>query len=60
MLTLYGFPTDVPFSMSELYRILLQDKKRKGDSIDLVIPEAIGRCTLRRITLKELEERLCE
>ena len=60
MLTLYGFPTEVPFSMSELYQILLQDKKRKGDSIDLVIPEAIGRCTLRRITLKELEERLCE
>ena len=32
------------------------DKKRKGSSIDIVVPERIGRCALKRISMEELKE----
>ena len=58
ILTTYGFDLTVPFEKGELIETMLSDKKRKGDFIDLVIPNEIGKCELKRITVKELKELL--
>ncbi len=60
ILNVYGFSTQMPWDMPTLCAIMRADKKRKGDEIDLVIPERIGSCVLKRLHLKELEQILCE
>ena len=51
----YGFDLSIDYSMDELYNIMLSDKKRKGGVIDLVGPERIGKCVLKRRTTEELK-----
>lgn len=51
-----GFSLSCPYSAKELASAALHDKKRRGDMISLVIPEAIGSCTLKKIPVEELEE----
>ena len=58
ILNTYGFDLTVPYKNVELIDTMLADKKRKGDFIDLVIPNEIGKCELKRITVKELKELL--
>ena len=52
----YGFDLSIDYSMDELYNIMLSDKKRKGGVIDLVVPEYIGKCVLKRVTTEELKD----
>ena len=42
------------FSPEELAEAALGDKKRAGDAITLVVPEKIGRCTMRTVPVGEL------
>lgn len=49
----YGFDTDCPFGAEELYDAALSDKKRKGDTINLVLPHEIGNCDLFRMPVGE-------
>ena len=51
----YGFDLSIDYSMDELYNIMLSDKKRKVGVIDLVVPERIGKCVLKRLTTEELK-----
>ena len=51
----YVFDLSIDYSMDELYNIMLSDKKRKGGVIDLVVPERIGKCVLKRLTTEELK-----
>ncbi|MDR0531467.1 MAG: 3-dehydroquinate synthase [Oscillospiraceae bacterium] len=46
-----GLPTEWDGSREDIARALLQDKKRAGDAIDLVIPLRIGACELRRMPI---------
>jgi len=55
LLKLYNFDLTVDFEQKVLYDIMKADKKRKGDFIDIVVPETIGTCVLKRITMEELE-----
>lgn len=41
-----GLPVRCPFDAHALAGAVLSDKKRRGDTVTLVIPEAIGRCAL--------------
>lgn len=59
ILKAYGFELNIAQSDKVLYDIMRTDKKRKGNYIDLVIPEEIGRCRLQRVTVDELGELLC-
>lgn len=56
ILRTYGFDLTVPYEKEVLLDTMLSDKKRKGDFIDLVIPERIGKCVLKRVDTKELKE----
>ena len=49
-----ALPTRSPFPAAQLARAALTDKKRKGSSITLVLPERIGRCRLQTIPVEEL------
>ena len=56
MLELWGFDLTRRYTKEEIYGIMQTDKKRKGSSIDIVVPERIGRCALKRISMEELKE----
>ena len=54
LLRAYHLPVDCPFTAKELVRIALSDKKRKGNSITLVLPLRVGKSRLHRISADEL------
>ncbi len=51
-----GFDLSIPYTSEELCRYALIDKKIRGNTIAMVVPEAIGRCRLQKITLDDLSE----
>ena len=51
-----GLPTGCDFSAKELTEAALNDKKRKGDEIDLILPYSIGDSRIYSIPVSELEE----
>ncbi len=51
----YGLPTECLYPPSELCKLMLADKKRRGDRITLVVPVEIGKCRLAEIPVSELE-----
>ncbi len=57
-LSALGLPTACAFTPEALYQAALHDKKRGGGTINLVLPEEIGRCSLRRVELSVLRELL--
>lgn len=58
LLVKYGFDISCDYSACELYDAILSDKKRRGGSISVVLPRAIGNCTLVDMPVEELYEKL--
>lgn len=56
LLNKYSLPTSVSFSCKEIAEIALNDKKRAGGTITLVIPEKAGKCYLKKMPVAELED----
>ncbi len=54
ILTLYGLPTHVPYSLEALSDAVLSDKKMVGRAISLVVPRAVGRCELQMFSATAL------
>ncbi len=52
-LRLHGLPTELPRPVGELLPYIASDKKRAGDRLTLVVPEAIGACRLMPMPLDE-------
>jgi len=50
----FGFPLDVPYPAETLAEIALRDKKRKGKSINLIIPIRKGEGVLKTIDVDDL------
>ncbi len=55
LLTKYSLPSTTAFTASQLTENALNDKKRAGESITLVIPQEAGRCILKKFPVSELE-----
>ena len=51
-----GLPYETGFSAKEIANAAMNDKKRFGGEITLVIPERMGKCILKNVNTKELEE----
>ena len=49
----HGLDTSCRWGADEVFEAALHDKKRAGDAIDLVIPHAVGDCTIERTPLSE-------
>jgi len=55
MLQLYELPRHTTYSVADITRACLSDKKRDGGNITFVLPKKIGSCTLKKIPILELE-----
>lgn len=51
-----GLPVTCPYPAKALAEAALSDKKRTGDSVTLVLPQAIGHCELCKIDVSQLED----
>lgn len=49
-----GYAAHTDFTAAELAEAVLGDKKVSGDSIDLVVPQAIGRCSVKKTPLADI------
>lgn len=54
----YGFDISCDFCADELFDAILSDKKRRGDTITVVLPKSIGNCILVTMPVAELHEKL--
>ena len=54
LLAQYRLPTASPFAAAELEQAMAADKKRKGDSLTLVVPYGIGDSRLVKISMSQL------
>ena len=51
----FNLPTETSFSLQELMDVLLSDKKRSGNRITFVIPQEIGKCCLKTLSVDTIE-----
>ncbi len=56
LLEKFGLPIFTHHSAAELAEMALSDKKRSGDTVNLVVPESIGVCTLLPTPVDTMEE----
>ena len=52
----FGLPTACPYGADELAEVMTSDKKRRGDSVTLVVPEDVGSCALIELPVRELRD----
>ena len=55
ILKLFGLPTKTGYTAQQLFDSALSDKKRSGDTVNLIVPEAIGACLIRPTPIDELK-----
>ena len=51
-----GLPVTTEIPAHALLAALLRDKKRSGESMSLILPEAVGRCRVETVPVSELED----
>lgn len=51
-----SLPTECPYTAAELFHAATADKKRSGDSIDIIILKELGHAEPLRLTLPQLRE----
>ena len=56
LLKKYELPTETQYSPEQLAEVALSDKKRKGDTLTLVVPYAFGESALRPVPVAELAD----
>ena len=54
LLEKFRLPTKSPYDAQCIYTCALSDKKRSGDSVNLIIPERIGHCRIHPIVIRYL------
>lgn len=52
----FGLPVETSYSTHELFEAALSDKKRSGSTVQLIVPEQIGRCVIRSTPVDDLCE----
>ena len=54
LLVAFGLPVNTSESSQQLYLAALSDKKRAGDSVQLIVPKRIGECVIQTTPVEEL------
>jgi 3-dehydroquinate synthase len=54
-LSLFDLPTQTHYTPHQLYTSALSDKKRSGESVNLIVPQQIGQCSIMPIPVDQLE-----
>ncbi|MBF1186294.1 MAG: 3-dehydroquinate synthase, partial [[Eubacterium] sulci] len=52
----FGFDTSLDYNANDIYKLALKDKKIRDGQINIIVPDSIGKCTLRKLSLPELNE----
>lgn len=52
----FELPTQTKYTAEELYTSALSDKKRSGDTVNLIIPEKIGFCRIQATPILEMKQ----
>jgi len=55
MLKKFGLPVSTPYSAEELTTAVLSDKKRSGNTVNLIIPRYIGDCVILPMPISEIQ-----
>ncbi len=58
LLNMFGLPTNFSSNKKKVFDALRKDKKRRGDSVNMILLERIGKAVIKKISLDELEETL--
>ncbi|MBR1456752.1 MAG: 3-dehydroquinate synthase [Oscillospiraceae bacterium] len=56
ILRAYGLPTQTDYPLEALLRAVYTDKKLDGETMHLIVPEAIGRCRIMPVPIGEIGE----
>lgn len=56
----HGLATSCAWDADRIFAEALHDKKRQGDAIDVVVPHAIGTCSIEHMALEDFHELLVE
>ena len=56
LLNAYGLPDGTDFTADELAKEAVRDKKADGENIRLIVPEAVGRCSVRTVPVAGLKD----
>lgn len=51
-----SLPTTTEYTVSSMLPVILKDKKRRGSTIDLILPRAVGNCVIHPVRVDLLEE----
>ncbi len=51
-----GLPTDTELPHDVVFDYMVHDKKRHGDTMNIVVPDEVGAVSVRKVTLEELRE----
>ena len=51
----FQLPTTTCYSANQLFNSALSDKKRSGDTVNLIVPKAIGECYIQPTPVEKLE-----
>ena len=51
-----SLPIAAPYTAQQLCAVALSDKKRAGSKITFVLPDAIGKCELKKMNVADLPE----
>lgn len=54
----FDLPAESSYPIDDMIKIIKSDKKRKGDSITLVVPECLGKCVLKTIPVAQIKNLL--
>ena len=52
----FGLPTQTEYPLDDMVRAVYTDKKLDGDTMHLVVPEAIGRCRIQAVPITEVRD----
>ena len=52
----HGLPVDTDLDVRSIVTLALHDKKRRGNSLGIVVPERIGHVVVRQVSSEEFEE----
>ncbi len=50
----YGLPTEIDAPLADMLAAIANDKKRSGDKMNLIVPEAIGSCRIVSVPFAEV------
>ena len=60
ILAAFSLPTGTTYSLQEILESALSDKKRAGNTLNLIVPCRIGECNIHPVAIEELESFISE